>query len=237
MKIRNKIITPNGRVDYDEMLLDLAPFGIQATESENYRALWKTHHLGNKIGIKTGSQKVILEIGPGTGEFIMNLARKNPENLYLAVEKKFKQTYKIARKVKNADLKNLKIIRNRAERLPYLFSPGELTETYLLFPDPWPKTAQNKNRLFTEKFLKNLHLATTDEGRFNIRTDSREYFDWMLEEIEKVTNYWKPIEATFDLYSQETFCGFPTDSIEKTLFENIWIKDGKKINAVSLLKI
>jgi tRNA (guanine-N7-)-methyltransferase len=74
----------------------------------------------------------------------------------------------------------------RAEALEFLAAFPEttkLTDTFVLFPDPWPKRRHHKNRLMQAAFLKELARHSVPDGRLCFRTDFAEYFEAALKVV------------------------------------------------------
>ena len=94
-----------------------------------------------------------VEIGPGNGFFIRELARRNPDWNVLGVEIRYKRVVLCAKKIDGAGLKNAKIARYHAAYLDDLFTDGTLSGLYINHPDPWPKIRHEKNRLISRWFL------------------------------------------------------------------------------------
>ena len=97
---------------------------------------------------------VHVEIGPGKGEFIVQLAQQNPQINYIAIEKFPAVLVKIIKKIPDEGIDNLAITVFDAENLEEIFESGEVEKLYLNFSDPWPKKKHAKRRLTSPKFLK-----------------------------------------------------------------------------------
>jgi tRNA (guanine-N7-)-methyltransferase len=52
------------------------------------------------------------------------------------------------------------MLKDFAQNIDKIFITGEITETYIFFPDPWPKDRHRKHRLLQAEFLKNLYNIT-----------------------------------------------------------------------------
>jgi tRNA (guanine-N7-)-methyltransferase len=64
--------------------------------------------------------------------------------------------------------------------LTRLLSPGALSEVRVLFPDPWPKTRQQKRRLIQLPFLALLASRLVPGGVLHLATDWQNYAEQML---------------------------------------------------------
>lgn len=184
------------------------------------------------------NSKLHVEIGCNAGHVILEWARQNPQDYYIGVDWKFKMIHKAAEKALKKQLHNLIFLRAHAERLPWMFSEGEIDFLYLFFPDPWPKKAQRKNRFLTSEQLQRIGRLMKPGGIFHIKTDHAEYFAEMLEEIEQMRNNnqnpgWEVIEQTTDLHASHP-APHTLNIPEVTLFEKLFIKDKIPIKSIKL---
>lgn len=99
------------------------------------------------------------------------------------MEIRYKRCFQTAEKSRTQG-NNFIVLKDFAQNIDQIFSPGEISESYIFFPDPWArKKKQLKHRLFQEDFLKKLYDITCPEGKVFFKTDHREYFDSTLEII------------------------------------------------------
>ncbi len=176
-----------------------------------------------------------VEIGCNAGHVSLEWAKKNPNELFIGIDWKFKQAYRFGEKILKNNLSNCKSFRGNAERLTSMFGEGEIDFLYLYFPDPWPKKAQLKNRTFNREWLKRIHPLLSSKGFFHIKTDHRGYFDHMIEEIQAVPSFFQSFDLTYDLHADHPnprSLAIP----EVTLFERLFIKDGLPIHSIRLKK-
>lgn len=87
-----------------------------------------------------GNQNPIhIEIGMGKGQFLMTLARENPEINYLGIERYESVLIRAVQKMEQEPLENLRFLCMDALLICDIFAPGEIERIYLNFSDPWPK--------------------------------------------------------------------------------------------------
>ena len=174
-----------------------------------------------------------VEIGCNAGHVSLEWAKLNASNRYIGIDWKFKMVYKFAEKIFNNKLENLLAFRANAERLQYMFAPGEIDYLYLYFPDPWPKKAQKKNRTANTEWLKTVAPLLSNRGYFHIKTDHEEYFDFILKNLSELTDTFEAFDLTRNLHEKH-----PNPKSLKipdvTLFERLFIKDGLPIYSVKL---
>lgn len=163
-----------------------------------------------------------LEIGCGNGYFFENIVKNNPQRNYLGIELKYKPLVQTIRRVKKLGLQNGKGIRFHANYVDRIFSPGEIENTYIYFPDPWPKARHAKNRLMKAGFLNKLFEIQKPGAFLDFKTDSEPYFDWAMEEFKKTP--YRQVRYSKDLHKSE----WATSNFV-TAFEKIFISKGQPI--------
>ena len=95
-----------------------------------------------------------IEIGMGKGQFIMELARRNPDINYIGIEKYSSVLVRALEKRElEPEMTNLYFIRMDAEYITDVFDTNEVDRIYLNFSDPWPKDRHAKRRLPSRQFL------------------------------------------------------------------------------------
>ena len=146
------------------------------------------------------SQPIHIEIGMGKGQFIMELARLNPNINYIGIERYSSVLLRALEKMEILEqpLPNLKFICCDASLLPNYFSEGEISRIYLNFSDPWPKDRHAKRRLTSRQFFDRYRKILSAEGTIEFKTDNRQLFDFSVEEVTAAG--WKLRALTFDLH-------------------------------------
>ncbi len=94
-----------------------------------------------------------LEVGCGKGSFILELARRNPDINYVAVEKTPNVLVTGAEALMESDIKNVRFCLGQAEYLEHLFRPHTVERLYLNFSCPFPKETYARHRLTHTRFL------------------------------------------------------------------------------------
>ena len=168
------------------------------------------------------SQPLKLELGSGKGRFIAEMAQAHPEINFIACEAQNNVGVRILQKAKERELSNLLVICEHIENITDYFAPGELSELYLNFCDPWPKACHEKRRLtFGKKLL--MYREVLDDGSLiEFKTDNDALFEYSLTQFDECGFEY---EYTRDLYQSEFAEGnIPTEYEEK------FASAGKTIN-------
>ena len=131
---------------------------------------------------------VFLEIGAGKGGFATEMAKRNPEACYIAMERVSDCVVLAAEKAKaeNPAPQNLRFIVESADNLAFLLSEGTLDRIFLNFSDPWSKKGYAKRRLTHKRYLALYFNLLKEGGVLRFKTDNVGLFDFSLEQIEQM---------------------------------------------------
>lgn len=146
-------------------------------------------------------QPLYIEIGMGKGQFILEMARRNPDRNFIGIEKYSSVLVRALEKCETDTPENLRFIRMDAEEILDVFAPDEVSGIYLNFSDPWPKDRHAKRRLTYRGFWDRYKVILKPEGQVVFKTDNRPLFDFSLEEVEIAG--WTLVNVTFDLHHSE----------------------------------
>ena len=153
-----------------------------------------------------GNDKPIyIEIGMGKGQFLLTLAKQNPDINYIGIEKYSSVLLRALEKFDTeefCELTNIRFICMNAFELPDVFEYGEVEKIYLNFSDPWPKARHAERRLTSTKFFAQYDKVLAKEGMVEFKTDNRPLFEFSLEQVEEAG--WKLLAHTFDLHHNES---------------------------------
>ena len=124
---------------------------------------------------------VVLEIGSGMGESTAALAVARPDLDHLAVEVYKPGLAQLLRRVEEAGLDNVRLLRGDAlDLLTGHIAPGTLHGVRVFFPDPWPKRKHHKRRLVTPAFVALVASRLEPGGTLHLATDWADYAEQML---------------------------------------------------------
>ncbi|MDD3145145.1 MAG: hypothetical protein PHV23_03445 [Candidatus Gracilibacteria bacterium] len=175
---------------------------------------------------------LVVEIGTGLGNFFSGIVSKNPLKNFIGFEIRYKRLFVTAEKTLEKGGKNFVLLKSMAQNIYKIFEKGEVSLTYVFFPDPWDKKdRQRKNRLWSEKFISDLYVITKTGGRVIFKTDHLGYFEDTLELI-RVFSKWNIEKLSYDYENEiEDF-----DKKNLTEFESIFREHKMKINYLELRK-
>jgi len=164
-----------------------------------------------------------VDLGCGDGTFIAAIARQNPDQNFLGIERLLGRVRSAAKK--GANLSNMRILRlETSYAVRYLLPAGSVSVFHLLFPDPWPKRRHQRRRVATTDFLQSIAEKLIPDGRLHIATDQRDYFD-QIQQRARETGLFLPNESK------------PVEAWPMTKFEKTFISAGAPIYRLELRKI
>lgn len=131
--------------------------------------------------------EIYIEIGFGSGRHLLYQARENPDILILGVEIYNPALTQVAKLAKAQNINNVLLIQSDARLLLSVLKSKSVQKIFLHFPVPWDKKPHR--RVIGKDFCKECARVLTQKGRFELRTDSFEYFDFTLKQF---LNFWAP---------------------------------------------
>jgi len=133
---------------------------------------------------------VVLEIGFGMGDSLIEMAKDQPEKNYIGIEV---HRPGVGRLLNNAELSGLSNIRvycdDAVEVLAKCIPDGSLDTIQLFFPDPWHKKRHHKRRIVQPEFAQTLRRKLKVGGCFHMATDWENYAEHMMEVMSVAEGY------------------------------------------------
>jgi tRNA (guanine-N7-)-methyltransferase len=173
-------------------------------EPSSYRGHWRQ--------LKPDAKEIRLEIGCGKGRFSAETAQRNPDVLYIALERVPDAMVIAMERSMEKGLDNIFFIDGDAAKLRDYFAPGEVDLLYINFCDPWPGLKHARRRLTHEQFLVLYRGILREGGQIHFKSDNRDLFEWSLFQFPKAGFILS--EVTRDLHGQG-INGVMTDYEEK----------------------
>lgn len=121
-----------------------------------------------------------IEVGMGKGQFIINMAKNNPNINYIGIEVVQSVMVRAVEKLKETLLQNVILVCIDANLLPDVFEKGEVDRIYLNFSDPWPKNRHKKRRLTHHSFLTIFKEILLVNGEIHFKTDNQKLFEYSI---------------------------------------------------------
>ena len=180
---------------------------------------------------KKPGQRLHVELGSGSGNFLRQLAGQHPQDHFVGFEIRFKRLVRSAQKLERDGQDHVWFVKEEGERFADYFPPESIDQFYVNFPDPWPKRRQWRKRLVSQPLLQALHSRLTPSGRFHLKTDHSGYFLHVLQVVSQMPQ-WRLCYFSNHLHRQAAQGSFGVI----TEFEQLFIQHQRPIYALSLAK-
>ena len=125
--------------------------------------------------------KIFIEIGFGSGRHLLHQARSNQDALLIGIEIYKPAIEQVAKLAIREGLQNIALIATDARVLLSLLPAGCLQRVFLHFPVPWDDAPHR--RVISDEFASQIARTLELGGRFELRTDSEEYFLYAMQKL------------------------------------------------------
>lgn len=166
--------------------------------------------------------EVYLEIGCGKGRFSIEMAKQNPNVLYIALERYDSVIVKAGQKQEEEQVDNLYFYSNDIVNVKdFACLKNRISNIYLNFSDPWPKKRHAKRRLTSEYYLNIYDHILKPDGNIFFKTDNQQLFEYSLVSFNEWG--WSIVDLCLDLHN--------TDRLNiRTEYEDKFSSQGFRIN-------
>lgn len=147
---------------------ELETFSNVLQYPENMAGNWQAHFQNN--------HPITLELACGKGEYAVGLSQLYPQRNFIGVDLKGNRIWVGAKKARQQNLTNVAFLRTQIDRITEYFSPGEVEEIWITFPDPQLRLSKTKKRLTHPKFLRMYQQFLQPGGKINLKTDSPDLY-------------------------------------------------------------
>ena len=198
---------------------------ITKSQEDNLKFLHR-YHITSHAQIlldKSNFKKIILEIGFGNGENLINLAKENSQNLYIGSEVYMAGIGQVLGAINANELTNIRLITGDIRLLIDKINESVFDEVLIICPDPWPKLKHHKRRIINSEFLDSIYKVLNPDGHLFMSTDWENYAESINESINQNSDF-KILNSS------------PYENITLTKFQQRAIEEGRKIYPFSLQK-
>ena len=134
--------------------------------------------------------EVILEIGFGMGQSLVQMAKAAPEKNFIGIEVHEPGVGKLLHSMQEENVDNIRIYcADAVEVLKACIPDDSLSRVQIYFPDPWHKKKHNKRRLIDSEFVNNLSVKIKANGVMHLATDWEDYAEQMMEVMTRSTDF------------------------------------------------
>ena len=125
---------------------------------------------------------LVLEIGFGMGDSLLEMARNEPEKNFIGIEVHPPGVGRLINVAGQEGLRNLRVyMADAMDVLEDCIPDSCIDRLQLYFPDPWHKKKHHKRRILQSAFVQKLRPKIVDGGVFHMATDWQAYAEHMLD--------------------------------------------------------
>lgn len=154
-----------------------------------------------------------LEIGFGSGQSLLALAKAEPHLDFIAVETHQPGIGALLHGMQMESLQNIRVYdADVIDVLDKCIPDASLTGVQIFFPDPWQKRRHHARRLIQLAFIATLHQKLCAEGTLHLATDWDDYAKHMMNVMERAPGFinlagekkwssrsiYRPVETKFE---------------------------------------
>ena len=180
---------------------------------------------GNWNFFFNNNNKNVVELACGRGEYSTGFGAIYRGKNFIGVDIKGNRIWVGSKKARMEELENVAFLRTQIDHLEKFFNPGEISEIWIIFPDPRPKSSDEHRRLTSPKYLEIYKKLIESGGKIHLKTDDTQLFNYTLEILERRDDV-QDLEYTWELYDSK----YALDHHEvKTKYEHQFSEQGHKI--------
>lgn len=170
---------------------------------------------------------ITLELACGKGEYAVGLGRMHAERNFIGIDIKGNRIWRGAKTALDEGLANVAFVRSHIDKVTDYFTPGEVSEIWITFPDPQLRSSRAKKRLTHPRFLRLYQKILQTNGLVHLKTDSPDLYQFSL----TVINLFglELLEHTDQVYQQQMI---KPELMIKTHYEGLDIAQSNTIHYI-----
>lgn len=160
---------------------------------ETIKGNWRSTYFKN-------DNPITVELACGRGEYTVSLAKLFPEKNFIGVDIKGERIWKGSTLATEQNLTNVAFLRTPILLLENFFTPGELDEVWITFPDPRPRKRDIKRRLTSPRYMDIYKKLVKPGSYIRLKTDNTPLYEYSLEEAQNRVDI-SDLQFTDDMYN------------------------------------
>lgn len=160
-----------------------------------------------------------IEIGFGSGRHLLYQAKQNPNIQFIGLEIHYPSIEQLLTQLELQNITNVLVVNYDARLFMEFIESNQVGKIFVHFPVPWDKKAHR--RIYSKEFVNEALRVLKVSGTLELRTDSRNYFDFCVNLLTNLNKTSIKIDVNRDL-----------EVVSK--YEDRWKKQGKNIYDVVL---
>lgn len=144
---------------------------------------------------------ITLEIGFGSGEYVVHQAVNYPDTTFIACDVWINGCARLLQKTNNNNLKNIIVFSDDVRFLLTEMQKPFIQSMYVLFPDPWHKKRHFKRRIINHNNLNLFSKYLNKDASILFGTDVDSYYEYALEAFESNNNFYLDEKYKFNPFN------------------------------------
>ena len=166
---------------------------------------------------------LFLEFGFGHGENIIKLSVNRPDWVFIAIDPFLNGVASLLEKIKTKNISNIYIYHGDGRSLLKGLPKNSISETCILFPDPWPKFKHESRRLIQKEFLNKLSEVMVSNSFVYTSSDNHIAQTWILKTFLYNKNFEWIVKDINQIYTKPDF-------FEDTKYFKKSLKEGRQVS-------
>lgn len=191
---------------------------------------WASEQFGN-------DRPITLELACGKGEYTIGQSEMYPERNFIGVDIKGNRMWIGAKHALDNEVGNVTFLRTRIDHIDRLFGPEEVSEIWIIFPDPQLQKNRERNRLTSANFIERYRNILKKGGIVQLKTDNFPLYQFTQQVISEMglTTLCESTDVYADLENRENhfLCERERELRIRTYYEGLWLEEGRKINYIA----
>ena len=133
-------------------------------------------------------KKIVLEVGFGGGENLLNMIASDEESYYIGCEPYLNGLTNFLVNLDTKYYEIVKVFKDDVRLLLHYVPNSFFNNIFILFPDPWPKERHRKRKMINKENAKLIIDKLKNKGKVYLATDVEKYFFEMVEVFNKLKN-------------------------------------------------
>lgn len=168
---------------------------------------------------------IVLELACGKWEYTVGLAQIFKDKNFIGVDIKGERMFVWSLEAREKKLSNVGFLRTIIHHLEKFFMENEVSDIWIIHPDPRPKKRDAKRRLTHTRFLTMYKHILVPGWTLRLKTDDRDLFDFSLAMIREHGR--EILDYTYDLDNSPLLADHHDIH---TNYEQKWKAKGRSIN-------
>src|SRR5574344_1789290 len=159
-------------------------------------------------------KNIQIEIGFGSGRHLLYQAKNNPNVQFIGLEIHYPSIEQLLKQLELQNITNVLVVNYDARLFMEFIESNQVGKIFVHFPVPWDKKPHR--RIYSNEFVNEALRVLKIDGTLELRSDSRNYFDFCLGLLTNLPKGKISIDINRDL-----------EVVSK--YEDRWKKQGKNI--------